>query len=228
LQLIQEDDNHRLSNRDEVLNFFNNDLSNLLKNFTPNDFEEIEENLARYFNEKNTKHLEIYLKRLLEKHNREEEEQKKLNEDQQTETGTHTTTNDKKNQRTKTPGSPKTKPKSGNKGSNDAQSIQTQLDEFNLYFSTTFHASYLQSFVSKAICFLSTKINQKSLFLYLSDKLNHENRIEKYSLPIPMITVLQNGKGFSGKQYLIKEIILMPKPNIAVQEVILKLNIQSK
>lgn len=37
-------------------------------------------------------------------------------------------------------------------------------------------------------------------------------------MPIPMITVLQNGKGFNGKQNLIKEIILYPKPNLTVHE----------
>ena len=34
-----------------------------------------------------------------------------------------------------------------------------------------------------------------------------------------MISVLQNGKGFSGKQYLVKEFILMPKPNVKFQDV---------
>ncbi len=38
-------------------------------------------------------------------------------------------------------------------------------------------------------------------------------------MPLPMITVLQNGKGLAGKLNLIKEIILMPKPNISVQNV---------
>ena len=39
-------------------------------------------------------------------------------------------------------------------------------------------------------------------------------------MPIPLITVLQNGKGFNGKQNLVKEFILMPKSNIKFQEVI--------
>lgn len=34
-----------------------------------------------------------------------------------------------------------------------------------------------------------------------------------------MITVLQSGKGFSGKQNLIKEFILIPKPHISIQKV---------
>ena len=37
---------------------------------------------------------------------------------------------------------------------------------------------------------------------------------DKYALPIPMITVLQHGKGFNGKQNLVKEFILMPRNNI--------------
>lgn len=37
---------------------------------------------------------------------------------------------------------------------------------------------------------------------------------DKYVLPIPMITVLQHGKSFNGKQNLIKEFILMPKNNL--------------
>ena len=38
-------------------------------------------------------------------------------------------------------------------------------------------------------------------------------------MPTPLITILQNGKGFNGKQTLIKEFILMPKPNINFTEV---------
>ncbi|CAF0987210.1 unnamed protein product [Brachionus calyciflorus] len=37
-------------------------------------------------------------------------------------------------------------------------------------------------------------------------------------MPIPMITVIQNGKGFSGKQSLVKEFILLPKPHLSFQE----------
>jgi hypothetical protein len=33
-----------------------------------------------------------------------------------------------------------------------------------------------------------------------------------------MITLIQNGKGFNGKQNLIKEFILMPKKNVKIQE----------
>jgi hypothetical protein len=43
--------------------------------------------------------------------------------------------------------------------------------------------------------------------------------VEKFGMPVPLITVLQNGKGLSGKQNLIKEIILMPKPNVSIQNV---------
>ena len=38
-------------------------------------------------------------------------------------------------------------------------------------------------------------------------------------MPIPMITLIQNGKGFLGKQQLVKEFILMPKPNVNLSEV---------
>lgn len=38
-------------------------------------------------------------------------------------------------------------------------------------------------------------------------------------MPIPLVTVLQSGKGFAGKQKLIKEFILMPKPHVSAQEV---------
>jgi hypothetical protein len=38
-------------------------------------------------------------------------------------------------------------------------------------------------------------------------------------MPTPLITVIQNGKGFNGKQTLIKEYILMPKPNLNFSEV---------
>lgn len=38
-------------------------------------------------------------------------------------------------------------------------------------------------------------------------------------MPIPLVTILQNGKGFNGKQNLIKEFILLPKPHLTVQKV---------
>ena len=38
-------------------------------------------------------------------------------------------------------------------------------------------------------------------------------------MPKPLITILQNGKGFAGKQSLIKEFILFPKPNVSIKEV---------
>jgi hypothetical protein len=38
-------------------------------------------------------------------------------------------------------------------------------------------------------------------------------------MPVPMISVLQNGKRFSGKQNLVKEYILMPKLNVKFQDV---------
>ena len=38
-------------------------------------------------------------------------------------------------------------------------------------------------------------------------------------MPIPMITLLQNGKGYGGKQNLIKDYIILPKPHITVQDV---------
>lgn len=46
-------------------------------------------------------------------------------------------------------------------------------------------------------------------------------------MPIPLVTVLQNGKGFNGKQNLIKEFILLPMPHLSVQkgvELISKVN----
>lgn len=44
-------------------------------------------------------------------------------------------------------------------------------------------------------------------------------KIDKYSMPIPMITLIQNGKGYNGKQNLIKEFIILPKPHLSIQEV---------
>ena len=40
-------------------------------------------------------------------------------------------------------------------------------------------------------------------------------------MPVPLITVLQNGKGFLGKQQLIKEFILVPTPGFPLQKVIM-------
>jgi hypothetical protein len=45
--------------------------------------------------------------------------------------------------------------------------------------------------------------------------------VDKFAMPVPMVTVLQNGKGLAGKLNLIKEVILMPKQGTSVQIVIL-------
>jgi hypothetical protein len=39
-------------------------------------------------------------------------------------------------------------------------------------------------------------------------------------MPVPLITILQNGKGYLGKQLLVKEFILMPKKNSNIQLVL--------
>lgn len=85
-----------------------------------------------------------------------------------------------------------------------------------------YYPSFLQAFISKLICLSSLTISKKQLFEHICDL--NSKKIDKFSMPIPMITVLQNGKGFNGKQNLIKEFILMPKAHISVQKVINSFN----
>ena len=211
VQLIQEEDNRRSTTINDSINFVNVELNNLLQNSNPSNLSELEQKLEHFFHQKNAECLENYLKSIIAKHDQDNKPSEERQEQSET--------SDAKTKRTKTPSSPKSKPKSGNKTSSDAHLVQQQLNKLNMLLSINFHASYLQSFLSKAICLTATKLNNKSPFLYLTDFVNQANKIERFSMPVPMITVLHNGKGFAGKQYLIKEIILMPKVHLSVQEV---------
>lgn len=82
-----------------------------------------------------------------------------------------------------------------------------------------FHGSHILSSLSKAICLTSSILSKKQPFMHiqhLSEMNLNENKL--FSIPKPLVTVLQNGKGFNGKQTLIKEFILFPKPNVSMKE----------
>ena len=42
---------------------------------------------------------------------------------------------------------------------------------------------------------------------------------EKFRMPIPMVTVLSGGRSAAGKQNLIREVLLLPKPSMELTNV---------
>ena len=215
IQAIQEDDSHRSHKLVDLIHFSNTELNDLIKNFSPFDADELDEKLAVFFHNKQAECLSKYLTDLEEQRQKQEIENQLANESA---TASKVTVS-------KTPTSPKQKPKSG-KNSTDVWSAAYQNDLLSVYFNINFFASHLEAFMSKALCEAAVQLNRKQLFTYISETfVNNNNQSgrsdkgSKLTMPVPMVSVLQNGKGFGGKQYLVKEFILMPKPNISIQEV---------
>lgn len=124
-----------------------------------------------------------------------------------------------------------------------ANSVVNIQDELQIYFQKNFFGMFALAFLSKSICMTSVALGKQQAFeriaqltslvtnLMDTDSIRLLKLIdisftyctkktqEKYRMPVPMISVLQNGKGFAGKQNFVKEFILMPKPNVKLQDV---------
>jgi enolase len=105
--------------------------------------------------------------------------------------------------------------------SSKAKSVMSFSGEELPSFNTIkqFQGSHILSSLSKAICLTSAILDKKQPFMHIR-QLNqiNPNDVKLFSLPKPLVTILQNGKGFNGKQTLIKEFILIPKSNISMKE----------
>lgn len=200
LQYIQEDDNLRSLKLVEIIKFINTEINEILKNFNPFDQNEIDEKLTKIFQEKQKG---FYEKSLL------------------TSSFEHQSVSDMDGKKSKTPSTPKkdipkataSKAKASTLMANSVVNIQ---DELQQYFQKNFFGLFALAFLSKAVCLTSIAFFRGQPF----ERIQHLTSImcDRYRMPIPMISVLQNGKGFNGKQSLVKEFILMPKPNIRMSE----------
>ncbi|XP_078358636.1 enolase 4-like [Oculina patagonica] len=73
--------------------------------------------------------------------------------------------------------------------------------------------------VSMGTAVTGAKIKGVSLYEHLA-KLSGKETDDSFSLPIPMMTLLTSGKLAAGKQNLIKEVFILPKPGTPMQKVI--------
>lgn len=202
IQLIQEDDAYRASKLNSIITFINTEVNDLVKNFSPLDQEEIDDKLNKLFRSKRDKVYQEYLAGLspVEK------------------PGSSTSRDDGK--KSKTPPSPKQKSnkqtarKSSQVGLTSGSGMLSE--ELNAHFASCFYGSFVQSLISKAICMCASEISKKPAFEHIAEL--SMNNSGKYIMPTPLVTLIQNGKGFNGKQTLIKEFILMPKPNLNLAE----------
>ena len=122
--------------------------------------------------------------------------------------------------KSKTPSTPKPSvkiPKTGKASTLIATSVVNIADEFQLHMQKNYFGLFALAFLSKAFVLSSVALSRSQPYERLSQLVgNSENKLK---MPVPMVTVLQSGKGFSGKQNLIKEFILMPKPNTKTHDV---------
>lgn len=200
LQYIQEDDTLRNIKLIEIVKFISTEINDVLKQLNPFDQIELDEHITKVFQEKQK---EFYQKALLT-------------------SSFETKSVSDINEKSKTPSTPKqpqpkaTASKLGKASTLIANSAVNSQDDFQSYFQKNFYGLFALSILSKAICLASTALSKQQVFERIA-QLSNQN-ISKYKMPIPMISILQNGKGFTGKQTLVKEYILMPKANIKIQE----------
>ena len=122
--------------------------------------------------------------------------------------------------KSKTPSTPKPSvkiPKTGKASTLIAASVINISDEFQIHMQKNYFGLFALAFLSKAFFLSSVSLSRSQPFERISQLFGNSG--SKYKMPVPMVTVLQSGKGFSGKQNLIKEFILMPKPNTKTHEV---------
>jgi hypothetical protein len=186
----------------EVIKYINSEISGILRQFNPFDQTEIDDKLTASFIEKQRT---VYEKSLL------------------TSSFEHQSVSDMdQGKKSKTPSTPKqpqpkataSKAKASTLMANSVVNVQNELEQ---YFQKNFFGLFALSFISKTICLTSIALSNNQPFERISQF--GSQICDKYRMPIPLISVLQNGKGFSGKQNLVKEYILLPKPNIRLSEV---------
>ncbi|PIK49475.1 putative enolase-like protein ENO4 [Apostichopus japonicus] len=71
--------------------------------------------------------------------------------------------------------------------------------------------------VSQAVARVGSEVKGIPLYEYIAS-LCYEDSPYQFSFPIPMMTVLSSGKASPGKQNLLKEVLLIPKPDLSFCE----------
>ncbi|XP_071946840.1 enolase 4-like [Antedon mediterranea] len=71
---------------------------------------------------------------------------------------------------------------------------------------------------SQVVARASAIIKDQPLYQYISHLYSNQEDVIEYRMPIPLVTVLCSGKSALGKQNLIKEVLLVPKPGQTFQK----------
>lgn len=71
--------------------------------------------------------------------------------------------------------------------------------------------------VSQAVAIAGAAVRKVELYEHISSSAGNTD-VDQYTLPMPMVSVLSSGKPAPGKQNLIKELLLLPKPGLSVAE----------
>ncbi|XP_046576097.1 enolase 4-like isoform X1 [Haliotis rubra] len=100
------------------------------------------------------------------------------------------------------------------KGKGKASQIIIIPDEAREQFV---EGSCLVSAVSQAVCTTGASIKDVPLYRYIAD-LKHKEMPNTLQLPLPMVTIIQSGKGAAGKMNCIKEYMVIPKPGVPLRE----------
>ena len=162
IQLIQEDDNIRISKLDETRQLINSEINDLVKLHSPFDQDEIDEKLRMLFKDKQAKQLESKETQSLSS---------RLTSASQPDAASAGKT-------VKTPTSPKQKTEKtavGGKGNQTGRKASkpvnqaAQEDELNIIFHAHYYPSYIQTFTSKLICMSSALLSKKNLFEHICD-----------------------------------------------------------
>lgn len=219
IQYIQEDDFFRQTKLNDLLEFVNIELNGLVKNYSPLDQDELDEKIKMLFQAKQASTFQVYL------FNTKANESTVIKDRTPTTVTNVTPTNAKSKT---TPAKQTEKQSIKVQQAAGASSIavgaisSAAQDEVLNYFQSTFHASFMESTISKAVCLTGACLANKELFEHIADL--KQSKISSYKIPKPLITILQNGKGFLGKQQLVKEFILTPKSHKNIEQSIEKIS----
>jgi hypothetical protein len=154
--MIQEDDSHRASKLSETIAFINTDLNECIRNFSPNDLEELDEKITALFENRHAECLHKYLMAV----------------DEQNQATAESAMSNKAPAASKAPSSPKQKPKSAAKGSSSDAVASTPVGELlAAYFQLNFQASHVQALISQALYQSAAILNKKQLFQQIHDSL---------------------------------------------------------
>ena len=170
--LIQDDDAHRASKLADVLHLVNGEISELVKNYSPLDQDELDEKLRNFFHERQLN--------LLQKHF--------LDTACSETTTTTATTTTAMDGHTTVSRSPVTTPKK-DKDKKTRKASHPQVQQVpqvanaaiaaangvdyssspGTYLNVCFFASFLEPFISKAVCLTAIRLNNKQPFEYIAE-----------------------------------------------------------